>query len=145
MNVLAEQAQGGNPIVSLMPLILIAVAFYFFLIRPQSKRRREQMELQNSVEPGSRVLTTNGMYATVAEVDDDGVTLEIAPGVEARFVKQAIMQVIKDDVEDDDDADDDETELAETDAADETAKADAADEVDEVDLAKSGDKAVKKP
>lgn len=113
MSILAINAEssGGGPF-NLILLLLIPVAFYFLLIRPQSKRRREQLQMQRALEPGARVLTTNGMYATVVEVDDDGVVLEIAPGVEARFVKQAVMQVLKGDdpeglADDDDDEDDD--------------------------------------
>ena len=52
-------------------------------------------------------MTTTGMFATVIAVEDDAVVLEIAPGVEARFVSQAIGQVIPDDVEDVDDEEDD--------------------------------------
>lgn len=96
--------QQGNPLVSFLPFVVIIAALYFFLLRPQNKRRREQMEMQRSVEPGSRVVTTSGMHATVVAVDDDGLLLEIAPGVEARFVKQAVMQVLPDeDAEDDED------------------------------------------
>lgn len=102
---LAAQQQ-TNPLVSFLPLILIVAAFYFFLIRPQNKRRREQVQMQNAVESGARVLTTNGMYATVTSVEDDHLVLEIAPGVEARFLKQSIMQVVKEDAEDAEDVED---------------------------------------
>lgn len=63
--------------------------------------------MQNSLRPGVRVMTTSGMYATVVAVDDDGVVLEIAPGVEARFVKQAVMQVVAETDGADDELDDD--------------------------------------
>ena len=46
--------------------------------------------------PGARVRTTAGMYATVVGVDGDDVILEVAPGVEVRYIKRAIMQVIPD-------------------------------------------------
>jgi preprotein translocase subunit YajC len=52
------------------------------------------MQMQSALAPGARVMTTSGMYADVVSVDDDGLVLEIAPGVEARFVKQAVMQVV---------------------------------------------------
>jgi preprotein translocase subunit YajC len=93
---LAAQQQ-ANPLMQFLPLVVIVAAFYFFLIRPQTKRRREQTQMQGSVRPGARVLTTSGMQATVVTVDDDGMVLEIAPGVHARFVKQAVMQVLTDD------------------------------------------------
>jgi preprotein translocase subunit YajC len=145
MEILAAQ-QSSNPLGLFLPLILIGVVFYLFLIRPQSKRRREQTQVQNSVRPGARVMTTNGMYATVTAVDDDGIVLEIAPGVEARFVKQAIMQVIDDNTDDDTDEDleDELDEFEESDEVDETA-----DETrtvgDDDDQPKAGEKSSTKP
>src|SRR5688500_10572259 len=88
---------GGGGAFNLLLLLAVPLVFYFLLIRPQSKRRKEQLQMQSSIEPGARVITTSGMYATVVSTDDDGLLLEIAPGVEARFVKQAIMNVVKDD------------------------------------------------
>jgi preprotein translocase subunit YajC len=46
------------------------------------------------VEPGARVRTTAGMYATVVDTDGDDVILEVAPGVEVRYMKRAIMEVV---------------------------------------------------
>jgi preprotein translocase subunit YajC len=129
---LVAQNSGSNAaVMQFLFLGLIVVAFYFFLIRPQRNRQRQQQQLQNSVRPGQRVMTTNGMFANVVAVDDDGLVLELAPGVEARFVKQAIMQIVDDsadeDVDDDDEADEDVT--------DEAAEADE----------KSGEKSSSKP
>ncbi|TDD68348.1 preprotein translocase subunit YajC [Jiangella aurantiaca] len=78
----------------LLPILLIAV-FYFLLIRPQQKQRRQMVELQQSVQPGSKIMTTAGMLATVVEVDDDEVVLEVAPGVHSRYVRRAIANVIQ--------------------------------------------------
>src|SRR5262245_31589506 len=101
-------AQGNAAAVQPFLLLgLIVVAFYFFLIRPQRNRQRQQQQMQNTVTPGARVMTTNGMFATVVAVDDDGIVLEIAPGVEARFVKQAIMQIVESGTEEIEDEDDD--------------------------------------
>ncbi len=125
---------GGSGAFNVLLLLAIPLVFYFLLIRPQSKRRKEQMQMQNDIQPGARVLTTSGMRATVVDIDDDGLVLEIADGVEVRFVKQAVMQVLKDDEpdeiddeldEDDDDQDDDAVDLSKDGA--------------EVDLSKDGD------
>jgi preprotein translocase subunit YajC len=80
----------------LLIIVVLVVIFYFVMIRPQSKRRRQVMEQQRAVQPGQRVRTTAGMYATVVAVEDDDVILEVAPGVESRFVKRAIMEVLPD-------------------------------------------------
>ncbi|SDT05544.1 preprotein translocase subunit YajC [Jiangella sp. DSM 45060] len=78
----------------LLPILLIAV-FYFLLIRPQQKQRRQMVELQQSVQAGTKVMTTAGLLATVVEVDDDEVVLEVAPGVHSRYVRRAIANVVQ--------------------------------------------------
>jgi preprotein translocase subunit YajC len=107
-----------------LPVILIGVVFYFLLFRPQRRRQQQQAQMQRQVEPGQRVMTTAGMLADVVAVEDDAVVLEIAPGVEVRFVKAAIGQVLPDDeeIEDEDETDDEEVvepEQAEAEAGEE--------------------------
>ena len=70
------------------------MAFYFLMIRPQQRRKQQAAQKQSNVQPGARVRTTAGMYATVVEVDGDDVVLEVAPGVEVRYMKRAIMDVV---------------------------------------------------
>ncbi|WP_240776909.1 preprotein translocase subunit YajC [Nonomuraea basaltis] len=79
---------------SILPLILLVVVFYFLLIRPQRKRQQEAVRMQNSLAPGARVMTTTGLFATVVAVDNDDVVLEVAPGIETRWVKAAIGRVV---------------------------------------------------
>lgn len=91
---IAAQAGGGG---SAFPLILIVLLFgvmYFMMIRPQQKRRREAQAMQSSLGPGDEIVTIGGLHATVVEVDDDVVTVEIAPGVNARFARPAIARVV---------------------------------------------------
>jgi preprotein translocase subunit YajC len=86
----------GNPY--LFPIIIIALfaLLYFVMIRPQRNRQRQAMQTQNEVMPGSRVRTTAGMYATVVSVEGDDVVLEVAPGVNVRYMRRAIMNVVPD-------------------------------------------------
>ena len=99
-------AQKSNPLVTLLPIIVIGLVFYFLLFRPQRRRQQQQAEMQRRVQPGQRVMTTAGMIGDVVAIEDDAVVLEVAPGVEIRFVKQAIGQVIPDDEPDDDEVED---------------------------------------
>ncbi|WP_326823634.1 preprotein translocase subunit YajC [Streptosporangium sp. NBC_01756] len=94
---------GGN-YSSLIMIALMVVVFYFLLIRPQRKRQQEQAQMQNSLAPGTRIMTTTGLFATVVAIDADDVILEIAPGVETRWIKAAIGRVLTpvDGVEDED-------------------------------------------
>lgn len=81
-------------------LIVIVVLFgllYFVMIRPQRNKQRQTQAMQSRVQPGQRVRTTAGMYATVVEADDTDVVLEVAPGVQLRFLRRAIMDVLPDD------------------------------------------------
>lgn len=91
-------------ILSLLPILLIFVVIYFFMIKPAKKRQQEAMQTQNSLLPGSEVRTVAGLFATVSEVEDDSVILEIAPGVHCRYLKSAIVAVLStgDDDEDHD-------------------------------------------
>jgi preprotein translocase subunit YajC len=98
--ILAQQNQ-ANPIVAFAPLLLMGVVFYFLLIRPQSQRRRAQVQMQSDVEVGDEVVTTAGIYGTITDIDDDYgiVTIEVAPNTEIRMARAAIAQRLVDDEE----------------------------------------------
>jgi preprotein translocase subunit YajC len=82
----------------LLPILLFA-AFYFILIRPQQKQRREIARVQSTLAPGTKVMTGSGLIATIVAVDDDEVVLEVSPGVTNRYVRRAIMRVVPDPTE----------------------------------------------
>ncbi len=110
-------AEGGM-LVTLLPLVLIFVVFYFLLIRPQQKKMKEHKNLVANLKRGDRVVTSGGLIGTVARVHDDELEVEIAQGVKARIVRQMVSTVMsKSDVaarkksekaapEEDDEADD---------------------------------------
>ena len=89
----ATKSSGFNPS-TLILILIVVVAFYFLMIRPQQRRKQQAAQKSSNVEPGARVRTTAGMYATVVDVDGDDVILEVAPGVEVRYMKRAIMEVV---------------------------------------------------
>ncbi|HEU4490080.1 MAG TPA: preprotein translocase subunit YajC [Jiangellales bacterium] len=80
----------------LLPLVLVVVVFWLFIIRPQRNRARELSRVQGSLAPGQQVMTGSGLYATVAVVEDDHVVLEVAPGVLSRYARQAVVRVVDD-------------------------------------------------
>lgn len=79
---------------TLILILVVVVGFYMLMIRPQRRRREQAAKQQNEVLPGARVRTTAGMYATVVDVDGDDVVLEVAPGVEVRYMRRAVMDVV---------------------------------------------------
>jgi preprotein translocase subunit YajC len=104
-------------------LIIIVVLFgllYFVTIRPQRNRQRAAQQTQSHLQPGMRVRTTAGMYATVAAVEDQEVVLEVAPGVNVRFLRRAVMDVIPDPGQDYSQTETEEPEPAEPETFDET-------------------------
>ena len=90
---------GGSSAYLLIGLVVLFGLLYFVMIRPQRRRQQQAQQTQRNVEPGARVRTTAGMYATVVAVEDQDVILEVAPGVEARFMRRAIMDVVPDGTE----------------------------------------------
>jgi preprotein translocase subunit YajC len=90
----AATSSSGGSSTFLILIVVVFIGFYFLLIRPQRNRQRKVMEQQKTVATGARVRTTAGMYATVVAVDGDDVVLEVAPGVEVRYLKKAIMEVV---------------------------------------------------
>jgi len=84
---------------NLLPILIIVVLFgvlYMTMIRPQRNRQRQAQQMQRTVEPGARIRTTAGMYGTVKSVEDQDVVVEVAPGVNIRMLRRAVMDVVPD-------------------------------------------------
>ncbi|MFZ1410231.1 MAG: preprotein translocase subunit YajC [Micropruina sp.] len=92
----------------LIPLMLVGA--YFLLIRPQQKRAKETEAMAASLVPGSRVMTTSGVFATVKHLGEKQLIIEISPGVEMTVVKAAVLKVVN--------PEDDEFEYADADSDD---------------------------
>jgi preprotein translocase subunit YajC len=94
----STSSKGSN---YLFPIIIVALfgLLYFVMIRPQRARQRQAMQMQNEIMPGQRVRTTAGMYATVVSIEGDDVVLEVAPGINVRYMRRAIMNVVPDGTE----------------------------------------------
>ena len=88
-----ESSSGGGSgaIIQLGILLLIPFAMYFFMIRPQRRRMREQQDLQRSIEVGDEVITTSGVYGVITGEDGDSrFWLEIDDDVQIRIARAAI-------------------------------------------------------
>ena len=82
-----------------IPLILIFVIFYFFLIRPQQKRVKEHKEMVKNLKRGDEVITSGGLIGTVDRVfEDDRVELVIAEGVKVIAIKNTVQSHLKKEV-----------------------------------------------
>lgn len=81
-----------NPLMSLMPLIIIVVMAYFLLFRPQIKTQKERTEMMKKLKEGDKVVLVSGVYATVVKVDEGGdiLTLKIAENVNVKAARSAV-------------------------------------------------------
>jgi preprotein translocase subunit YajC len=90
----ATPAGQGSPnmLAGLLPLLLVFVVFYFFMIRPQMKKQKELTTYRNAITKGDKVITTGGIYGKVVDVTDNVTTIEIANDVKIRVDKNAILK-----------------------------------------------------
>ena len=83
----------GGFIMSILPLLLIFVVFWFLLIRPQQKRMKEHAAKVGAAKRGDTVVTTGGLVGKVNKVFDDEVSLEVGENVRVRVIKSMIIEV----------------------------------------------------
>jgi preprotein translocase subunit YajC len=89
----AAQASPLSAISTVAPMILIFVAFYFLMIRPQQKRMKELQNSINAVKKGDQVVTGGGLIGKVTKVDETEVEVELGPNVKVRALKATLTSV----------------------------------------------------
>lgn len=86
----------SNWIVNMSPFIIMIVAFYFFLIRPQKKREKETKDMLNSLKNGDNITTIGGICGKIVNIKDDIITVEVgADKVKLVFERWAVRNVDK--------------------------------------------------
>lgn len=88
-----KPAASGGGFQMFLPMILVFVIFYFLMIRPQSKQRKQHQLLIQNLKKGDEVVTTAGIYGKVAGIADSIITLEIADNVRIKMDRQQIATV----------------------------------------------------
>ena len=84
----------GNFLTALVPFILVFVIFYLLIIMPQRKKQKKHLEMVENLKPGSRIITTGGIYGTVMGVQKDRVELKVAANVKIDITKSAIGVIL---------------------------------------------------
>ncbi len=86
-------AQGQSPLMQFLPLVAIIIVFYFFMIRPQMKKAKEQKKYIEALKKGDKILTIGGIYGKIADMKDDGtIIMEVEDGSKMKISKNAISQ-----------------------------------------------------
>ncbi|MES2627492.1 MAG: preprotein translocase subunit YajC [Bacteroidota bacterium] len=84
----------GSPIQQFLPFVLIAVVFYFFMIRPQMKKQKEVKKFRESLEVGSKIVTIGGIHGKIKEMNETTAVIETEGG-RLRIEKSAISSESK--------------------------------------------------
>ena len=84
--------EGQNPLVTFLPLILVFVVFYFFMIRPQVKKQKELTNYRSELKNGDKIITTGGIYGKVTDVKDNTLTVDVGGGVLLKIDKSAVLK-----------------------------------------------------
>jgi len=90
------EGQEGTPLMSFLPLLLIIVVFYFFMIRPQVKRQKETRKFRESLKKGDKVVTTGGIYGKITEIKETTIILEVAKDIQIKVDKNGIVKDMSD-------------------------------------------------
>ena len=104
----AGEASSQSPFFQFIPLVLILGVFWFLIIRPQQKKKKEHLRMVDSLKKGDKVVTNEGIFGTIIKVGDDRVTLEVASKVQIQFERQQVARMDKKVAESKGDKDDDE-------------------------------------
>ena len=87
-------ADSTGGFISLLPIVLLFVVFYFILIRPQQKRAKQHKEMISAIKKGEEIVTNGGLLGKVIDIDDNFITVEISNGLNVRIQRQAVAQVM---------------------------------------------------
>lgn len=91
----AAPAAGQTPgLVGFLPLIVLFIVFYFFLIRPQMRRQKDHSKMVEALQKGDEAVTSGGLLGRITEVGDSFIKLEVAKGVEVKVQRHAIAALM---------------------------------------------------
>lgn len=95
----SAQGLGGAGLISFVPLLGLFVIFYFFIIRPQSKKQKETQKMINALKKGDNVITIGGIHGTVSSVKENTVIVKVDENTKIEFNRTAIATVQKSEAE----------------------------------------------
>ncbi len=82
----------SNALITFLPLLLVFVVFYFFMIRPQMRKQKEMTNYRSSLKKGDKVVTTGGIFGRVHEVKDNYVMMDVGGDFKLKVDKNALLK-----------------------------------------------------
>lgn len=95
----APATSSGSLLMTVLPLALIFVIFYFFMIRPQNKKQKETEKMIAAIKKGDKVITIGGIHGTVSATKDKTVVIKVDENTKIEFLRSAISTVVIDKAE----------------------------------------------
>ena len=86
----AQASAGGNGIFQILMIVALIVIFYFFMIRPQSKKQKEIRKFREALQNGDKIITAGGIYGKIKEVGDTHFIVEISDNVRIKIDKNSV-------------------------------------------------------
>ena len=93
---MTSASEDQNPIMTFLPLILIILVFYFFMIRPQMKKQKDLRSFRESVKKGDKVITTGGIYGKITDIKENVIVVDVGDNVRLKIDKSAILKDSRD-------------------------------------------------
>lgn len=87
----ASPGQQVSPLVQLIPFALVLAIFYFVILLPMKKRQKKVEEFLSALKEGDKVVTSGGLFGSIAKIREDAIQLQIAPNVRVDIAKAAIV------------------------------------------------------
>ena len=89
----AGESQGGNPVATMLPFVLMFVVLYMLILRPQIKKQKAQQKMVDELKKGDRIVTNGGLHGVITNLKDDIVLLNIADHVKVEVSRAAVSRV----------------------------------------------------
>ncbi|MBO5960800.1 MAG: preprotein translocase subunit YajC [Paludibacteraceae bacterium] len=96
LNVFLQAQPQQNGWMSILMMVLIFVVFYFFMIRPQTKKQKEIQKQRAAMKAGDKVVTAGGIYGKIKEVNETTILMEIADNVRIKVDKSSVYVAVED-------------------------------------------------
>lgn len=90
LSVLVQAGGGMGAIGQFLPLVLIIVVFYFFMIRPQLKKAKDQKKYRENIKKGDKIVTIGGIHGRIADINDTTFIIEVEGGNRLKIEKSAV-------------------------------------------------------
>jgi len=91
---LLQSAGAAALVMQVLPIVAIGAIFYFLVVAPANKQRRQTQAMLSALKKGDRVITTGGIYGTIQGVENDVVFLKVAENVKVRLARSAITGIV---------------------------------------------------